>query len=85
MVAVGCGKGEAVDFAELFDLAEGVFAEGSFAFEGVQHDAFEKVSEAEVFEFGDGFQDFEQVFLDADAGLNALDEDWLACHGTNVP
>jgi len=84
-MAVGSRQGETVDLAELLDLPEGFFPEGSFAFEGVQYDAFEKISEAKVFEFGDRFQDFEQVLFDADAGLDAFDEDRLSCHGTKVP
>src|ERR1700733_9135514 len=84
-MAVGGSERQAVDFAELLDLAEGFFAEGSFAFEGVEHDAFEEVSEAEVFEFGNGLQDFEQVLFDTDSGLDAFDYDGMASHGTNVP
>jgi hypothetical protein len=60
--------------------------EWSFAFEGMQDDTFEQVSEAHVLEFGDGLQDFEQPLLDAHPGLNPVNLykslfDVSLCHG----
>ncbi len=52
---------------------------------------FQEVAEAHVVVFGETFQDFEQTLLDADACLDALDDDVgfsgraTLGHGTSVP
>jgi hypothetical protein len=51
---------------------EGFADERGFAFEGVQHDAFDEVAEGKVVIFGEGFHDFEDALFDADAGLDAF-------------
>lgn len=74
-MTVGSPQGEAVEFFELLDGFEGVGREGGFAFEGMKDDAFEEVAEGHVFLLRDSFEDFEEAFFDADAGLDALDFD----------
>ena len=93
VVAVNGAQGESVELFELLDLSEGLRGEGGFAFEGVEDDSFEQVAEGHIFLFGDGFQDFEHAFFEADTGLDAFNKDSFAarwnlrfCHlGTNVP
>jgi len=75
VVAVARGKGKPVDSSELLDLAQALLAESSFAFEGVQHNPFQQISQAQIFEFGDRLQNLEEVLLHTDAGLDALNED----------
>ncbi len=74
-MAVGGAQGESVELFELLDFFEGVRGEGGFAFEGVEDDAFEEVAEGHILLLGDGFEDFEEAFFDADAGLDAIDFD----------
>lgn len=75
VVAVGGAQKESVKFFELLDFAQGSRGKRGFAFEGVEDDAFEKVAKGHVLLFGDGFEDFEEALLDADAGLDPLDFD----------
>ena len=64
---------EGVELYQDFNAAEGSGGEGAFAVKGVEDDAFEEVSEGKVVVIGEGFEDFEEAFFDADAGLDALD------------
>ena len=45
---------------------------------------FEQIAESHVFVFRESFEDFEQAFFDADAGLDTLDEE-LVGHAEIVP
>ena len=77
---------EGVEFFQVANTPERWGAERNFAIEGVEHDAFEQVSQGYIVIFGQGLQDFEEAFLHADPGLDALNENfWLSYHGTNVP
>src|SRR5262249_57159496 len=85
-VTVGRFECQAIDFFELLDFSKCGGRESGLAFKRVQNDAFEEVTEREVFEFGEGFKHFEKAFFDANASLDAVDEnglDWL--HGIYVP
>jgi hypothetical protein len=73
MMAVVCAQGERVQLTELVDLGEGGWRESGFAFEGVEDDTFQKVPEGHVFELGKSFENFEEAFFEADAGLDAID------------
>ena len=53
-------KSHSIEVFELVDVFQCLRREGSFAFEGMQDDAFEQVSQAHVLEFRHGLQDFEQ-------------------------
>src|SRR5208337_1975329 len=64
---------ELVEFPELANAFERGRAEGSLAVEGVEHDAFEQVSEGHVVVIGECLEDLENSFFDAHAGLHALD------------
>jgi len=64
---------KAVKLLQLADAFEGSWTECSLAVEGVQDDALEDVAERQVVIFAEGFQDFEDSFFDAYAGLDALD------------
>src|SRR6516165_3815065 len=75
LVAVAGAQRQAVDLLEFCDLDNGFLAERRFAFESVQHDAFEKVAQGEIFQFGKRLQDFQQAFFDANSGLNAFNFD----------
>jgi len=71
------GTGVEIELVELFQIAnafERDWAERGLAVEGVEDDAFEEVAESHVVIFGEGFEDFEDSFFHADAGLDALDE-----------
>jgi hypothetical protein len=63
-----------IDALEVSDAAKRRIGEGAFAVKGVQDDAFEQVAERKVMVFRQGLKNFEQPFFDADAGLDALDE-----------
>src|ERR1700740_775651 len=85
VVAIFCGKGQTVDSLELFYFFQGIPGKGGFTFESVKHDPFEEIAEGHVFQLGNGLEDFEQPFFEANTGLNALDFDighWYIC--TNV-
>src|ERR1700723_2316883 len=73
------GAGVEIEVVELFQIAnafERGWAERGLAVEGVEDDAFEEVAEGHVVIFGEGFEDFEDSFFHADAGLDALDEEF---------
>jgi hypothetical protein len=75
VVAIFCGKGQTVDSLELIYLLEGIPGKRGFTFESVKHDPFEEIAEGHVFQLGNGLEDFEQPFFEANTGLNALDID----------
>jgi hypothetical protein len=75
MVAVRGFEVHAVEGFELLDFFQRLRREGSFSFEGVEDDALEEIAEGDVFLFGDGFEDFEHAFFEANTGLDALDFD----------
>ena len=56
-------------------------AERRFPLEGMQDDSLEEIAEGDVVIFGEAFEDFENAFLDAQAGLYSL----YFRHGTIVP
>lgn len=70
------GGGVEVEVVELLQVAnplERWAAERAFAVKGVKNDAFEEVAEGEVVVFGEGFEDFQNALLHADAGLDSFD------------
>src|SRR6202007_3486733 len=82
VVAIFCGKSQTVDSLELFDFFQGILGKGGFTFESVKHDPFEEIAEGHVSQLGNGLEDFEQPFFEANTGLNALDFDigpWYIC------
>ncbi len=84
-MAVFSGKGQTVDSFELFDFFQGIPGKRGFTLKTMKHDSLEQISERHIFELGDGFEDFEQPFFEANAGLDAFDFDvrhWYIC--TNV-
>ena len=76
-MAIGRTKRHSVEASELVDVLQRLRREWSFAFEGMQDDAFEQVAEGHVLKLGDGLQDFQKALLDAHAGLNPVDFDKL--------
>lgn len=76
-MAVGGAKGKPVEFFELLDFAEGLRGKWRLALEGVENDAFEEIPQGHILLLGDGFEDLEDAFLDADPGLDAFDFDRL--------
>ena len=85
VMAVGGFQGHAVQGFELLDFLQGLRRERRFAFEGVEDDALEQIAEGHVFLLGDGFEDLEHAFFEANAGLDALDfDEWMVllflCH-----
>ncbi len=77
---------EGVEFFQVVNALERGRTKGSLAVEGVEHDAFEQIAQGHVVIFGEGFEDFEQAFFHADAGLYTFDEKLrFIDHGTNVP
>src|ERR1700739_2783402 len=82
VVAIFCGKGQTVDSLELFDFFQGILGKGGFTFESVKHDPFEEIAEGHVSQLGNGLQNFQEPFFEADTRLNALDFDighWYIC------
>lgn len=77
-MAVARLQRHAVERLELLNFLEGAFAEGGLALKGMKDDALEQIAERKVFEFSDGFEDFQHALFDSDAGLNALDDDGFA-------
>ena len=78
------GGGVEVEVVKLLEVADALKrgrSEGAFAFKGVEDDAFEEVAEGEVMVLGEGFQDFEDAFFHADAGLDSLDLELMLCDG----
>jgi len=79
-----CMRGIQIEPEDLFDLgdpSDGFGPERRFAFERVEHDAFEQIPERDIVVLGKRFQHFDQALLHADTGLSALDR----YHGTMVP
>ena len=75
VVAIFCGKRQTVDSLELFYFFKAIPGKRGFTFESVKHDPFEEIAEGHVFQRGNGLEDFEQPFFEANTGLNALDFD----------
>ena len=73
LMAHGRVQIQRVYFLQFTNAAQRGFAEGGFAVKGMQHDAFEQISESHVFQFSEGLQHFEGAFFDADPGLHTLD------------
>jgi len=84
-----CGpEGEAIDVAQLFDFLHGLGRKGRLAFEGVQHDSLQQVSERKVLSLGQSLEDLEETLLHADPGLHSFDFDLrilIFIHVINVP
>src|ERR1700675_4124941 len=77
---------QGIDHIPVANALGGWPTEGSLAVEGVEHYAFEQVTQGHVVIFGEGLENFEKTFFHADAGLNALDKELrFIDHGTNVP
>src|SRR6266849_1921560 len=69
-----CGpQGQAVDFPELFNLAQGLCGEGRLPLKHMQNDAFQQVTQAHVLQLSHGLEDLEHAFFQSDAGLYAFD------------
>jgi hypothetical protein len=66
---------EAVDLAQARDAREALLAERRLALEGVEDNALEEVAEGDVVELGEAFEDLEEALFEADAGLDALDDE----------
>jgi len=70
------GAGVQVEFVKLLQLAnlfERCRAERRLAVEGVQHNAFQHVSERHVVILGKGLEHFENPLFHANPGLHAFD------------
>jgi hypothetical protein len=65
-VCIGSSQRQPVDGLELLDLGEDRRAERRLAFEGVQHDALNQITQRQVQVFGQGLQDLQRVPFDAD-------------------
>src|SRR5260370_12153501 len=76
---------EGIELAQVLNALERGGAEGSFAVEGVQHNAFQQVAQGHVVVLGERLEHFEDAFFHAYAGLDAFDLELGFCyHGTNV-
>src|ERR1700691_6338422 len=75
---------QAVKLLEISNAPERLGPEGDLAVKGVQHDAFEQVTQCDVFVFRKRLQHFQQAFLHADPGLNAF-YNKAVTHGLIVP
>jgi len=71
-MAVGRAQVHRVKGTELVNIVEGLRRERALAFEGMQDNPLQQISQAHVFKLGDRFEDFEQPFFDSDAGLHAF-------------
>src|ERR1700724_2842532 len=76
LVAVPGPRGGAIKTAELLDVLERLRRERSFAFEGVEHDALQQITQAHVLLLGHRLQHLQHAFLQPHARLNALHLDW---------
>src|ERR1700675_1210819 len=77
---------QGIDHIPVANALGGWPTEGSLAVEGVEHYAFEQVTQGHVVIFGEGLENFAKTFFHAAAGLNALDKELrFIDHGTNVP
>src|SRR5580692_3643740 len=74
-MAVAGAKRQTVDLLQVGDLREAFLGKCRPSFEGMQHDAFEQISEGKILEFRQGFQHLQEPLLDPDSGLYALDFD----------
>src|SRR5580692_10647156 len=74
-MAIGGFECHAVEGFELLDLLQGLRGERGFAFESVEDDALDQVAQGHVLLLGDGFEDLEHAFFEADASLDAFDFD----------
>jgi hypothetical protein len=79
-VAVGSGQIESVDLLECLDGRYRRIVEGELLLEGMQHYAFEQVSQGQVQVLGEPLQDLQQVPLKPDTSLNPVNN----YHGTKV-
>ncbi|MGB9245307.1 MAG: hypothetical protein WCC03_18305 [Candidatus Acidiferrales bacterium] len=64
---------EVVKLLEIADALERGRAEGAFAIEDMEKDAFEEIAEGKVVILGEGFEYFQDALFHADAGLDSLD------------
>ena len=59
-----------------FSISFRVFSEnGAFPSKACKHNAFQQVAEGHVFQFGQAFEDLQQAFFHAYAGLHAFYDD----------
>lgn len=77
-MAVGGRQLTAIDFFKPLYDGTRVGRKGRFAFERVQHNALEKITERQISVFGKTFQYLEQRRFYAHTGLRAFDE--CCCH-----
>jgi hypothetical protein len=64
----------------LVHVFQSLCRERKTAFEDVQHDPLEEISEREVSELGEGFQDLEQPFFHPHAGLDTFNDVTRGAH-----
>ena len=88
LMAVGGLERESIDAAELFDLFQRRRRKRGLALEGVQNDSFQQIAQRHVFQLRQSLQDLEQALLQANPGLDSLNQDgflWVSSHSTIVP
>jgi hypothetical protein len=62
-----------VEFLQVGNAPETFPAKRALAIKGVEHDAFEEISERHVVIFPESFKHFQDSLFHANAGLHALD------------
>lgn len=72
---------EVVKLLEIADALERGRAEGAFAIEDMEDDAFKEVAEREVVILGEGFEYFKDALFHPDAGLDSFDLQLVLCNG----
>lgn len=77
LVAVLGAQGESVKAAELLDVRESLRGKRRLSFKGVQHDAFQKITQAHVLLLGNRLQHLQHALFDPDSGLHALHLDGM--------
>src|SRR5690242_17850323 len=71
VVTVRRRQRESVDSLEVRDLLESFGAERQLILEGVEDDSLQQVAQAQIFQLGQGFQNFQEALFHAHAGLDA--------------
>jgi hypothetical protein len=82
IVAVRCAERKPINPFEVADLLQSLWAKSGFSFKRMKNDAFEKVAEGHILEFGCCFEYLQNSALHPYARLDALDHHFFGMrHG----
>jgi hypothetical protein len=83
IVAVRRAEGKSINPFEVANLLQSLWAKSGFSFKRMKNDAFEKVAEGHILEFGCCFEYLQNSALHAYARLDSLDHHFFGMRHSN--